>query len=109
MDNHYTPTYAYWLNQVERGYCFAEVMGYGIFTQRAIRGGSFSSVEELTARNEQFVADYNKTKAPFNQGPVQLDSRSGLNPGEAPASLYANLRDGTLGKAWTTTKRRIET
>jgi putative transposase len=33
---HYTPTYAPWLNQVERW--------FGIITQRAIRRGSFSSV-----------------------------------------------------------------
>jgi transposase len=33
---HYTPTYASWLNQVERW--------FGIITQRAIRCGSFSSV-----------------------------------------------------------------
>ena len=31
-----------------------------------------------------------------NQGPVQLDRHGGLNPGEAPATLLANLRDGTL-------------
>jgi putative transposase len=55
---HYTPTYASWLNQVERW--------FGIITQRAIRRGSFSSVKELIAKIEQFVAGYNKTKAPFN-------------------------------------------
>ena len=55
---HYTPTYASWLNQVERW--------FGIITQRAIRRGSFSSVKELIARIEQFVAAYNKTKAPFS-------------------------------------------
>ena len=55
---HYTPTYASWLNQVERW--------FGIITQRAIRRGSFSSVKELIAKIEQFVAAYNKTKAPLN-------------------------------------------
>lgn len=55
---HFTPTYASWLNQVERW--------FGIITQRAIRRGSFSSVKELIAKIEQFVAAYNKTKAPFN-------------------------------------------
>ena len=38
---------------------------FGIITQRAIRRGSFSSVKELIAKIEQFVATYNKTKAPF--------------------------------------------
>lgn len=55
---HDTPTYASWLNQVERW--------FGIVTQRAIRRGSFSSVKELIAKIEQFVAAYNKTRAPFN-------------------------------------------
>lgn len=35
--------------------------------QRAIRRDSFSSVKELIARIEQFVAPYNKTKTPFNK------------------------------------------
>jgi hypothetical protein len=39
---------------------------FGIITQRAIRRGSFSSVKELIAKIEQFVAAYNKSKAPFN-------------------------------------------
>jgi putative transposase len=38
---------------------------FGIITQRAIRRGSFSSVKELIARIEQFVAAYNKNTAPF--------------------------------------------
>jgi putative transposase len=36
---HYTPTYASWLNQLERW--------FGLITQQAIRRGSFSSVKEL--------------------------------------------------------------
>ena len=31
-----------------------------------------------------------------DQDPVQLDRHSGLNPGEAPETLCANLQDGTL-------------
>jgi putative transposase len=54
---HYTPTYASWLNQVERW--------FGLITQRAIRRGSFSSVKELISKIEQFVAAYDKTKTPF--------------------------------------------
>jgi len=52
---HYTPTYASWLNQVERR--------FGIITQRAIRRGSFSRVKQLIAKIGQFVAAYDKTKA----------------------------------------------
>jgi transposase len=54
---HFTPTYASWLNQVERW--------FGIITQRAIRRGSFRKVKELVARIEAFVGGYNKNPKPF--------------------------------------------
>ena len=54
---HYTPTYASWLNQVERW--------FGIITQQAIRRGSFSSVPQLTRKINAFVDNYNKTCSPF--------------------------------------------
>jgi len=54
---HFTPTYASWLNQVERW--------FGIITQRAIRRGSFRSVKELVQKIDQFVASYNKNAVPF--------------------------------------------
>jgi putative transposase len=55
---HDTPSYASWLNQVARWFV--------VITQQAIRRCSFSSVKELITKVEQFVAAYNKTKAPFN-------------------------------------------
>jgi putative transposase len=54
---HFTPTYASWLNQVERW--------FGIITQKAIRRGSFSSVKELVAKIERFVEHYNINPKPF--------------------------------------------
>jgi len=54
---HYTPTYASWLNQVERW--------FGIITQRAIRRGSFRSVGQLVEKIERFVAGYNERSRPF--------------------------------------------
>ncbi len=54
---HFTPTYASWLNQVERW--------FGIITQQAIRRGSFSSVKELIAKIQHFVDHYNQTASPF--------------------------------------------
>jgi transposase len=39
---HYTPTYASWLNQVERW--------FGLITRQAIRRGSFRSVRDLTRK-----------------------------------------------------------
>jgi putative transposase len=54
---HFTPTYASWLNQVERW--------FGHITQRAIRRGSFRTVRELVRRIESFVTPYNTSARPF--------------------------------------------
>lgn len=54
---HFTPTYASWLNQVERW--------FGILTQREIRRGSFASTKQLIARIDTFVANYNSSARPF--------------------------------------------
>jgi transposase len=54
---HYTPTYASWLNQVERW--------FGLITQQAIRRGSFRSVGELVQKIDAYVANYNLHKRPF--------------------------------------------
>lgn len=54
---HYTPTYASWLNQVERW--------FGLITQRAIRRGSFRTVKELIKKIDSFVAHYNLHARPF--------------------------------------------
>ena len=54
---HFTPTYASSLNQVE--HWFARI------THRAIRRGSFRTVQELIARIERFVKRYNDTARPF--------------------------------------------
>lgn len=54
---HYTPTYASWLNQVERW--------FGIITQKAIRRGSFSNVKQLVEKIDTFVEHYNAHTTPF--------------------------------------------
>lgn len=54
---HFTPTYASWLNQVERW--------FALITQRAIRRGSFTSVPQLVAKIDQFVTHYNRNARPF--------------------------------------------
>ena len=54
---HFTPTYASWLNQVERW--------FALITQRAIRRGSFRTVRELTRRIDTFVERYNADTCPF--------------------------------------------
>lgn len=54
---HYTPTYASWLNQVERW--------FGLITQQAIRRGSFTSVPDLVGRIKRYTEHYNLTARPF--------------------------------------------
>ena len=54
---HHTPTYASWLNQVERW--------FGLITQRAIRRGSFDSVADLKRKIDEFVRHYNRHPKPF--------------------------------------------
>jgi transposase len=54
---HYTPTYASWLNQVERW--------FGLITNHAIRRGSFRSVRELVRKIDTYVTRYNASKRPF--------------------------------------------
>lgn len=54
---HFTPTYASWLNQVERFFALA--------TERAIRRGSFVSVADLVRKIDRFVTDYNVRAQPF--------------------------------------------
>ena len=54
---HYTPTYASWLNQVERW--------FGLITQQAIRRGSFRSVRELVRKIDRYVTHYNAASRPF--------------------------------------------
>jgi transposase len=54
---HFTPTSASWLNQVE--ICF------GIMSRKVLRGGSFTSKEELRLAIEAFVNPYGPTAKPF--------------------------------------------
>ena len=54
---HFTPTYASWINQVERW--------FAIISARAIRRGSFHTVRELKQRIEQFIERYNQDPRPF--------------------------------------------
>ena len=54
---HFTPTYASWLNQVERW--------FALITQRAIRRGSFRNVRQLIEQIDDFVSHYNSKNRPF--------------------------------------------
>lgn len=50
---HYTPTHASWLNQIE--------IWFSILARRSLDGASFTSVDELVAHIDAFIADYNQT------------------------------------------------
>ena len=54
---HYIPTYASWLNQVERW--------FGLLSERAIKRATFHSVPELRQRIMDFTARYNGSSKPF--------------------------------------------
>ena len=54
---HFTPTYASWLNQMERW--------FGLLSQQAIKRGSFRSVPDLASKIRAFIASYNATSTPF--------------------------------------------
>ena len=58
----------------------------------AIRRGSFSSIKGADRQNRAVRGCLQQ-----DQGAVQLDGDGGFNPGENPATLLANLRDGALG------------
>ncbi len=54
---HYTPTHSSWLNQIE--------LWLSILTRKLLRRGSFTSVDDLTARVLAFIEHYNRTARPF--------------------------------------------
>ena len=55
---HFTPTYASWLNQVERW--------FALLTERQIRRGVHRSVKELEDAVTAFIANHNAAPKPFH-------------------------------------------
>jgi hypothetical protein len=54
---HYTPKHSSWLNQIE--------IWLSILTRKLLHRGSFTSVDDLTARVLAFIDHYNRTARPF--------------------------------------------
>lgn len=54
---HFTPTYASWINQVERW--------FGLLTSRQLKRGSHTSVAQLRSAIEEFIAVSNEHPKPF--------------------------------------------
>ena len=80
---HYTPTYASWINQVERW--------FGIITEQAIRRGSFRSVPDLVRSINRFVEQYNAKASPF----VWTATRP-IDPRQGRETCILYFRDVTL-------------
>jgi transposase len=54
---HYTPNHSSWLNQIE--------IWLSILSRKLLRRGSFTSIDDLTARVLAFIDHYNTTARPF--------------------------------------------
>jgi transposase len=54
---HFTPTHASWLNQVE--------VWFSLLVRHALRGASFTSVQQLREAIDAFIAAYNPQATPF--------------------------------------------
>lgn len=54
---HFTPTHASWLNQIE--------VWFSILSRGALRGASFTNVDQLRQAIDRFIAAYNAKAAPF--------------------------------------------
>ena len=54
---HFTPTSASWLNQVE--------IWFSILAGKALKGASFTSLDQLKTHIDTFIKTYNKTARPF--------------------------------------------
>ncbi len=90
---HYTPTYASWLNQVERCYRFA---GLRLRDHHLANDPTGQVLQRQRAdRQDQAV----RGGLQHDQGADQMDRHGGFNPREAPATLLANLRERRLGRS----------
>lgn len=54
---HFTPTHASWLNQIE--------VWFSILSRKALKGASFSSVQQLREAIDKFITAYTKHAVPF--------------------------------------------
>ena len=80
---HFTPTYASWINQVERW--------FGIITQKAIRRRLFLQCQRTGEQNRAF-----RRALQCQHEPLQMDRHRTINPRKSRATLFIYLRDSTL-------------
>ena len=74
---HFTPTHASWLNQVE--------VWFSLLARQALRGASFTSVQQLREAIDAFIAVHNPKAAPFEWTKAEVRSVE-------PKHKYAYLR-----------------
>ena len=60
---HFTPTHAFWLNQVE--------VWFSIFSAKALAGASFTSPRQVHDQIDAFINAYNQ-----NRSPLRVDQAS---------------------------------
>ena len=65
---HFTPTHASWLNQVE--------IWFSILSRGALEGASFTSVAQLRAAIDAFIARYNQHAVPFQWRKAKVHPKS---------------------------------
>ena len=75
---HFTPTHASWLNQVE--------VWFSLLARQALRGASFTSVQQLREAIDAFIAVYNPQAVPFEWTKREVRSVE-------PKYKYAYLRN----------------
>lgn len=68
---HFTPTHASWLNQIE--------IWFSILARSTLDGASFTSVAQLRAAIDAFIAAYNATATPFQWRKAKVHPK-GLKP-----------------------------
>ena len=73
---HFTPTHASWLNQVE--------VWFSILSRSALKGTSFTSIEQVCERIDAFIQTYNRSATPFRWTAKEVHS-------SAPRSRIADL------------------
>jgi len=54
---HFTPTHAFWLNQID--------IWFSILGRKVLKQGVFSSIKDLTSKIKNFIKDYNQNAKPF--------------------------------------------
>ena len=64
---HHTPTHTSWLNQIE--------IWFSILSGKSLNGASFSTVQQLKAHINAFIADYNEQARPFARTRAQVHQK----------------------------------